>query len=197
MFNEKTQNIYMKYLQLLSDFADEYADELPERTKVKFQKSLTKYFDTEIAEAIKHEKFMLHSKDILFKRLLKAERKLRRLPTITEQEVRKSLAALGLQEDVSDELVRQTVLGFSQTQEGFVEEPEQVDEPSDVEEIDEVVDKVTFEDVVAEEPEPVSEEILGPVEVTTPEQVEKNSYWKTRRKDRTGKENTKNEEAVE
>lgn len=176
---------------------------MPERTKTKFQKSLTKYFDAELAEAVKHEKFMLRSKNIMFKRLLKAERRIRALPTITEQEVRNGLAALGLQDDVSEELMRQTILGFSQAQDDCFEGCEQNDEPVDeFDDVDDVIGEIAFDDVVSEEPEPVSEKVSEQSEKTTSEPVEeetveKQSYWTTRRKNRTGGDNVKDREAVE
>lgn len=112
MFNDKTQFIYEKYLSLLTDFAEQYADELPERTKVMFQKSLVKYYDNELSEAMKHERFMIRAKNMLFKRALRAQNKLARLPSITQQNVSKALQSLGLQEEVSDEIMRLMLLGL-------------------------------------------------------------------------------------
>lgn len=195
MFNDKTQAIYFKYLQLFEDFANEYADELPERTKVKFQKSLVKYYDAELAEAIKHEQFVLKAKNDLFRRAMKAQRKIARFPSITEQEVNKALQALGLRQDVTTQIVRLMVLGLSAQEDPTDEEPPEVPFVADIQQEDpqdddgdvvvveppvEVVSEVPPTEVVVDTPPVLDEDPQD--ETTTAEQ--KGSYWTTRRKNR-------------
>lgn len=185
MFNAKTQQIYEKYLLLLSDFAEQYADELPERTKVKFQKSLVKYYDNELAESVKHEKFMLRAKDTLFKRALKTQKKIARLPSITEQNVNKALQSLGLEQNVTDEILRLMLLGLSEP-----EEP--LNEPVE-EQVDDVVEEEVVDSDEITEPAPSlepTEDLVEPVEEPSaeaeqPPEEPKTSYWTTRRKNRT------------
>ncbi len=191
MFNNKTQSIYYKYLQLFEDFANEYADELPERTKVKFQKSLVQYYDAELAEAIKHEKFVLKAKNALFRRALKAQRKIARFPSITEQEVNKKLQALGLQENVTTEIIRLMVTGLSLQDEPIDEQPPEVPFAVGVQQ-DEQQDDITPETpvdgtidtppVLDDEPQDDASDEEPQDDATTDEP--KGSYWTNRRKNR-------------
>lgn len=199
MFNNKTQSIYYKYLQLFEDFANEYADELPERTKVKFQKSLVQYYDAELAEAIKHEKFVLKAKNALFRRALKAQRKIARFPSITEQEVNKKLQALGLQENVTTEIIRLMVTGLSLQDEPIDEQPPEVPFAVGVQQ-DEQQDDITPETLVDSATEPPVDGATATLPVLDDEPQDdvsgeepqddaatdepKGSYWTNRRKNR-------------